>query len=50
MPWCGLGTRTPGGDTYDLHRPDFDVDERAVPLAATVLAAIALHDLSTRFG
>jgi amidohydrolase len=43
-----LGTRTPGGETYDLHRPDFDVDERAVPLASTVLAAIALRDLSGR--
>ena len=43
-----LGTRTPGGDTHDLHRPDFDVDERAVPLASTVLAAIALQDLSGR--
>lgn len=43
-----LGTRTPGGATHDLHRPDFDVDERAVPLAATVLASIALQDLSGR--
>jgi len=43
-----LGTRTPGGPTHDLHRPDFDIDERAVPLAATVLAAIALGDLSSR--
>ena len=43
-----LGTRTPGGETHDLHRPDFDVDERAVPLAATVLAAIAWADLRSR--
>jgi amidohydrolase len=43
-----LGTRTPGGETFDLHRPDFDVDERAVPLAAAVLGAIALHDLRSR--
>jgi amidohydrolase len=43
-----LGTRTPGGHTYDLHRPDFDVDERAVGLAARVLASIALRDLSGR--
>ncbi|HST82839.1 MAG TPA: amidohydrolase [Kineosporiaceae bacterium] len=41
-----LGTRTPGGETHDLHRPDFDVDERAVPLASAVLASIALRDLS----
>jgi amidohydrolase len=45
-----LGTRTPGGHTYDLHRPDFDVDERAVGHAATVLASIALRDLSGRTG
>jgi amidohydrolase len=43
-----LGTRTPGGTTHDLHRPDFDVDERAVTLAATVLGSIALCDLSGR--
>jgi amidohydrolase len=41
-----LGTRTPGGETHDLHRPDFDVDERAVPLASAVLASIALRDLA----
>lgn len=43
-----LGTRTPGGETFDLHRPDFDVDERSVGLAATVLGSIALCDLSGR--
>ena len=43
-----LGTRTPGGRTYDLHRPDFVVDERAVPIGARVLAAAALHDLVAR--
>jgi amidohydrolase len=43
-----LGTRTPGGATHDLHRPDFDVDERAVGLAAAVLGSIALCDLSGR--
>jgi amidohydrolase len=43
-----LGTRTPGGETLDLHRPDFDVDERAVPLAARVLGAIARADLAGR--
>ncbi|GAA3617218.1 amidohydrolase [Kineosporia mesophila] len=40
-----LGTRTPGGTTFDLHRPDFDVDERAVTIAATFLAATAVRDL-----
>lgn len=42
-----LGTRTPGGPTYDLHRPDFDVDERAVGIAATFLAGVAVQDLYT---
>ena len=40
-----LGTREPGGRTYDIHRPDFRVDERAVGIGARVLAAIALQDL-----
>jgi amidohydrolase len=40
-----LGTRTPGGPTYDLHRPDFDVDERAIGIGATFLAATAVRDL-----
>ena len=40
-----LGTRTPGGPTYDLHRPDFDVDERAINIGATFLAATAARDL-----
>ena len=37
-----LGTRTPGGPTYDLHQGDLRVDERAVPIAAPVLLAAAL--------
>lgn len=37
-----LGTRTPGGPTYDLHQGDLRVDERAVPIAAQVLLAAAL--------
>jgi amidohydrolase len=45
-----LGTRTPGGPTYDLHRPDFRVDERAVEVGARVLAAVALQDLRERTG
>jgi amidohydrolase len=43
-----LGTRTPGGRTYDLHQGDFTVDERAVGVGARVLAAVALRDLATR--
>jgi amidohydrolase len=37
-----LGTRTPGGPTFDLHQGDLQVDERAIPVAAQVLAAAAL--------
>jgi amidohydrolase len=40
-----LGTRTPGGPTYDLHQGDLRVDEGVVPIAAKVLAAAALHGL-----
>ena len=38
-----LGTRTPGGPTYDLHQGDLRVDERAIAIGATVLAAAALE-------
>jgi amidohydrolase len=41
-----LGTRTPGGPTYDLHQGDLRVDERAVPIAAKVLAAAAVEALT----
>ena len=37
-----LGTRTPGGRTYDLHQGDLTVDERAVSAGARLLAATAL--------
>jgi amidohydrolase len=37
-----LGTRTPGGHTYDLHQGDLRIDERAVGVGAKVLAAAAL--------
>jgi len=37
-----LGTRTPGGATYDLHQGDLVVDERAVVTGAHLLAAAAL--------
>jgi metal-dependent amidase/aminoacylase/carboxypeptidase family protein len=37
-----LGTRTPGGPTYDLHQGDLVVDERAVALGAHLLARAAL--------
>ena len=41
-----LGTRTSGGPTYDLHRPDLVVDERAVGIGVRVLVATAVRDLS----
>jgi amidohydrolase len=40
-----LGTRTPGGATYDLHQGDLRVDEGAVTVAAKVLAAAAVEGL-----
>jgi amidohydrolase len=43
-----LGTRTPGGRTYDLHQGDFVADERAVAVAVRVLTAIALRALAER--
>ncbi|MFL6108796.1 MAG: M20/M25/M40 family metallo-hydrolase, partial [Marmoricola sp.] len=40
-----LGTRTPGGPTYDLHQGNLRVDDRAVTIAAKVLAVAALRAL-----
>ncbi len=37
-----LGTRTPGGRTYDLHQGDLVVDERAVALGARLLLGAAM--------
>ncbi|WP_313277058.1 amidohydrolase [Timonella senegalensis] len=36
-----LGTRTPGGETYDLHRGDLVVDERAISAGVAMLARVA---------
>ncbi|MCW2791304.1 MAG: amidohydrolase [Nocardioides sp.] len=41
-----LGTRTPGGPTYDLHQGNLRVDERAVAIGAKVLATVAAEALS----
>jgi amidohydrolase len=41
-----LGTRTPGGPTYDLHQGDLRVDDGAVTVAAKVLATAAVHSLA----
>ena len=37
-----LGTRTPGGPTYDLHQGNLRVDDRAVAIGARVLAQAAV--------
>lgn len=37
-----LGTRTPGGETYDLHQGTFRADDRAVAVGASVLAHATL--------
>lgn len=38
-----LGTRTPGGPTYDLHQGNLRVDERAVGIGARMLAEAAVR-------
>ncbi len=50
VPGCmlRLGTRTPGGYTYDLHRPDFRLDEAALGMGVRLLTRIALRDLEGR--
>jgi amidohydrolase len=37
-----LGTRTPGGRTYDLHQGDLHIDERSIAVGAKVMAAAVL--------
>jgi len=37
-----LGTRSPGGPTYDLHQGDLQIDEGAIAIGAKVLAAAVL--------
>ncbi|WDF34175.1 amidohydrolase [Arthrobacter agilis] len=38
-----LGTRTPQGETFDLHRGDYAPDERAIGYGIRVMAAAALQ-------
>jgi amidohydrolase len=40
-----LGTRSPGGETYDLHQGNLRVDERATVIGARVLAEAAVGSL-----
>ena len=42
-----LGTRTPGGPTYDLHQGNLRVDDRAVGIGAKVLASAAVAALAS---
>jgi amidohydrolase len=42
-----LGTRTPGGTTYDLHQGNLRVDERAIGIGSRVLANAAVGALVT---
>jgi amidohydrolase len=41
-----LGTRTPGGATYDLHQGNLRVDERSTAIGAKLLAESAVRALS----
>jgi amidohydrolase len=41
-----LGTRAPGGKTYDLHQGDLVVDEAAIGIGARTLAGCALASVS----
>jgi amidohydrolase len=40
-----LGTRTPGGPTYDIHQGNLRIDERATTVGAKVLATVAVRAL-----
>jgi amidohydrolase len=40
-----LGTRTPGGRTYDLHQGNLHVDERAIAIGARLMAEAAWRAL-----
>jgi amidohydrolase len=42
-----LGTRTPGGPTYDLHQGNLRIDERATTIGARVLAEAAVGAMVT---
>lgn len=45
-----LGTRTPGGEDYDLHRGDYAPDERAIGVGTKVMLSAALRTLLDREG
>lgn len=41
-----LGTRTPGGPTYDLHQGDYNPDERAIGVGIQIFTQAALRTLT----
>ena len=41
-----LGTKTPGGEDFDLHRGDYAPDERAIEAGTAVMLSIALRVLA----
>jgi amidohydrolase len=43
-----LGTRTPGGATFELHQGNLRIDDRATVVAAKVLAVVAATAGCTR--
>ena len=45
-----LGTRTPGGTTYDLHQGNLRIDEKATAIGARVLAEVAVEALGLDHG
>jgi amidohydrolase len=52
VPGCfiRLGTRFPGQPMRNLHDPHFDIDERALPIGAAILAETALRYLALHSG
>ncbi|WP_372727922.1 amidohydrolase [Nocardioides sp.] len=45
---CRLGTRTPGGATYDLHQGNLRVDDRATAVGSRLLAEVAVQATRSR--
>jgi amidohydrolase len=45
-----LGTRTPGGPTYDLHRGDLVIDEAAITVGARTLAGAVFTSAASAAG
>ena len=41
-----LGTRTPGGPTYDLHQGNLAIDERSVAVGARMLSGVAVEAIT----